>query len=125
MDYEDRIVTSEVLGEDFDAEPGLRPKSLADYVGQNKIKENLQVYIEAAVNRKEALDHVLLYVPSRPAPSREVDGLFDVNVALDWLLDPAALSSSDIKARLSLARDGGGREGEPTPVEETLWEDGF
>jgi hypothetical protein len=66
-----------------------------------------------------------LYVPSRPAPSREVDGLFDVNVALDWLLDPAALSSSDIKARLSLARDGGGREGEPTCVEEILWEDGF
>lgn len=63
MDYEDRIVTSEVLGEDFDAEPGLRPKSLADYVGQTKIKENLQVYIEAAVNRKEALDHVLLYGP--------------------------------------------------------------
>ena len=63
MDYEERIVTSEVLGEDFESEPGLRPKSLSEYVGQTKIKENLQVYIEAAVSRKEALDHVLLYGP--------------------------------------------------------------
>lgn len=63
MDYEERIVTSEVLGEDFDTEPGLRPKALSEYVGQSKIKENLKIYIEAAVNRKEALDHVLLYGP--------------------------------------------------------------
>lgn len=63
MDYEERIITSEVMGEDFESEPGLRPKSLSEYVGQSKIKENLQIYIEAAVNRKEALDHVLLYGP--------------------------------------------------------------
>lgn len=63
MDYEERIVTSEVMGEDFESEPGLRPKVLTEYVGQKKIKENLQIYIEAAVNRKEALDHVLLYGP--------------------------------------------------------------
>lgn len=63
MDYEDRIVTSEVLGEDFDMEPGLRPKALSEYVGQSKIKENLKIYIEAANSRKEALDHVLLYGP--------------------------------------------------------------
>ncbi len=63
MDYEERIITSEVMGEDFESEPGLRPKSLSEYVGQSKIKDNLQIYIEAAVNRKEALDHVLLYGP--------------------------------------------------------------
>ncbi len=63
MDYEERIITSEVMGEDFESEPGLRPKVLSEYVGQSKIKENLQIYIEAAVNRKEALDHVLLYGP--------------------------------------------------------------
>ena len=63
MDYEERIVTSEVLGEDFESEPGLRPKALAEYVGQSKIKENLKIYIEAASSRKEALDHVLLYGP--------------------------------------------------------------
>ena len=63
MDYEQRIVTSEVLGTEFETEPGLRPKALTEYVGQTKIKENLKIYIEAAVNRKEALDHVLLYGP--------------------------------------------------------------
>ncbi len=63
MNYEERIVTRDVLGEDFDIEPGLRPRSLTEYVGQSKIKENLKIYIEAAVNRKEALDHVLLYGP--------------------------------------------------------------
>lgn len=63
MDYEERIVTADVTYEDFDAEPGLRPKTLSEYVGQSKIKENLKIYIEAASSRKEALDHVLLYGP--------------------------------------------------------------
>ncbi|MBQ8525595.1 MAG: Holliday junction branch migration DNA helicase RuvB [Clostridia bacterium] len=63
MDYEERIVTADVTLEDFDAEPGLRPKTLSEYVGQTKIKENLKIYIEAAASRKEALDHVLLYGP--------------------------------------------------------------
>lgn len=63
MDYEERIVTADVTYEDFDAEPGLRPKTLGEYVGQTKIKDNLKIYIEAATSRKEALDHVLLYGP--------------------------------------------------------------
>lgn len=63
MDYEERIVTADVTCEDFDAEPGLRPKTLGEYVGQTKIKDNLKIYIEAATSRKEALDHVLLYGP--------------------------------------------------------------
>ncbi len=41
----------------------LRPKTLSEYIGQNKVKENMKVYIEAAKKRKEALDHVLLYGP--------------------------------------------------------------
>lgn len=63
MDYEDRIITADITAEDFDSEPGLRPKSLCEYVGQTKIKENLRIYIDAASSRKEALDHVLLYGP--------------------------------------------------------------
>lgn len=63
MDYEERIITADVTLEDFDTEPGLRPKTLSEYVGQTKIKENLKIYIEAASSRKEALDHVLLYGP--------------------------------------------------------------
>ena len=49
---------------EYDAEENvLRPKTMADYVGQQKVKENLSVYIQAAKARGEALDHVLLYGP--------------------------------------------------------------
>lgn len=49
---------------EYDAEENaLRPKTMADYVGQEKVKENLGVYIAAAKQRGEALDHVLLYGP--------------------------------------------------------------
>ncbi len=61
--FEDRIVTSRTLGEDADVEYSLRPKILAEYIGQSKVKENLNIYIEAAKARREALDHVLLYGP--------------------------------------------------------------
>lgn len=63
QEFEDRIVTSRTLGEDTEVEYSLRPKVLAEYIGQNKVKENLSVYIEAAKARKEPLDHVLLYGP--------------------------------------------------------------
>lgn len=61
MDNE-RIVSSLTLEED-ETESSLRPKCMADYVGQDKIKHNLEVYISAAKARGEALDHVLLYGP--------------------------------------------------------------
>ncbi len=59
----DRIITTGALNEDRENEPKLRPQSFDTYVGQNKVKENLKVYIQAAKNRGEALDHVLLYGP--------------------------------------------------------------
>lgn len=63
MDFNERIVTSDFIDEDIDIETSLRPKHLDEYVGQDKIKENLSVYIKAAKERNEALDHVLLYGP--------------------------------------------------------------
>lgn len=63
MDFNERIVTSDFIDEDVDLETSLRPKHLEEYVGQDKIKENLSVYIQAAKRRNEALDHVLLYGP--------------------------------------------------------------
>lgn len=63
MDFENRIITSDFTPEDNDIENSLRPKTLDDYIGQDKIKENLKIYIEAAKGRGEALDHVLLYGP--------------------------------------------------------------
>lgn len=62
-DYESRIVSSTVIEEDTLNEQSLRPKTLDEYVGQQKAKENLRVYIEAARQRGEQLDHVLLYGP--------------------------------------------------------------
>ncbi|KAB3527681.1 Holliday junction branch migration DNA helicase RuvB [Alkaliphilus serpentinus] len=58
-----RIITNEIRQEDIDIEGSLRPQSLEDYIGQDKVKERLRIYIEAALIRKEALDHVLLYGP--------------------------------------------------------------
>lgn len=63
MDYENRIVSTEFTQADSDIENSLRPKQLSDYIGQDKVKENLSVYIQAAKARGEALDHVLLYGP--------------------------------------------------------------
>lgn len=63
MDLDERIVASECIGEDTDTEIGLRPKTLSEYIGQTKTKENLSIYIKAAKSRNEALDHVLLYGP--------------------------------------------------------------
>lgn len=58
-----RSITTEYTEEDAVIETGLRPKMLCDYVGQEKVKRNLKVYIEAAKKRGDALDHVLLYGP--------------------------------------------------------------
>ena len=63
MDFENRIVSTEFSPSDGDLENSLRPKQLSDYIGQDKVKENLSVYIQAAKGRGEALDHVLLYGP--------------------------------------------------------------
>lgn len=60
---ERRIITTEVTEEDRRIEPNLRPQRLGEYIGQEKIKTNLQVYIDAAKARGEALDHVLFYGP--------------------------------------------------------------
>ena len=60
---EERIITSTMKEEDFEIENRLRPKSLDDYLGQEKSKEQLRIFIDAALNRNEALDHVLLYGP--------------------------------------------------------------
>lgn len=63
FDDEERFMSSMQGASESDSENSLRPKSIDEYVGQEKIKENLDIYIKAAVARDEALDHVLLYGP--------------------------------------------------------------
>ena len=64
FDFESRILSTGVTEEDREnADNSLRPQTLEDYVGQEKVKENLKVYIDAAKKRGDSLDHVLLYGP--------------------------------------------------------------
>ena len=58
-----RIITTDVTEEDLRLEPNLRPQTLDDYIGQEKTKDKLKIYIEAARQRKDTLDHVLFYGP--------------------------------------------------------------
>ena len=60
---EKRIITTDVTEEDFSLEGNLRPQTLDDYIGQEKTKNTLKVYMEAAKQRHDALDHVLFYGP--------------------------------------------------------------
>ena len=67
---DDRLITSSMLAEDENCEFSLRPRFLAEYIGQGNVKEHIGVYIHAAKLRGEALDHTLLYgPPGRPPPS--------------------------------------------------------
>lgn len=63
MDFENRMIDPAYNPEDAAVENPLRPRTLSEYIGQDKAKENLSVFIEAARQRGEALDHVLLYGP--------------------------------------------------------------
>lgn len=63
FDFEARIASAERIEEDGDGEVSLRPRSMDEYVGQEKVKENLSVYISAALGRGDSLDHVLLHGP--------------------------------------------------------------
>lgn len=60
---EERIISANYMMEDQAVELSLRPRYLSEYIGQNQVKDNLKIFIEAAKMRKEALDHVLLYGP--------------------------------------------------------------
>lgn len=60
---EERLISTGFHSEDDDAERSLRPHALADYIGQQKVKDSLSVYMQAAVARREPLDHILLYGP--------------------------------------------------------------
>ena len=64
MDFENRIIAPEYASmEDAEVETSLRPRTLGEYIGQEKAKENLSIFMQSAKLRGEALDHVLLYGP--------------------------------------------------------------
>lgn len=60
---EERIVSSAAMSEDFESELSLRPRRLSEYIGQDKVKDTISIFIKAALQRGESLDHVLLFGP--------------------------------------------------------------
>ena len=75
MDENGRVVGSAALAvEEAVVEQSLRPRSLAEYIGQEQVKSNLAILLEAARQRGEAADHVLLYGPPGPTSSRASSG---------------------------------------------------
>ena len=102
MDFENRIVSPEVERGEAEAEFSLRPKTLSEYIGQDKVKENLRIYIEAAKKRGEALDHVLLYGPpglGKPTLSNIIANEMGVNLRVTS--GPAIEKPGDLAALLT------------------------
>ncbi len=102
FDYESRIMDSGFSAEDAENENSLRPKSMEDYVGQEKVKENLSVFIAAAKERGDSLDHVLLHGP--PGLGKTTLSMIiaeELGVNLKVTSGPAIEKSRDLAALLT------------------------
>ena len=107
FDFENRIVSpTEIMGENDNDNP-LRPKTLQDYIGQEKAKQNLAVFIEAAKQRHESLDHVLLYgLPGLGKTTLSGIIANEMNVNLRITSGPAIEKPGDLAAILTNLNEG-------------------
>lgn len=107
MSMESRIISANLMMEDQAVELSLRPRYLAEYIGQQQVKENLKVFIEAAKFRKEALDHVLLYGPpglGKTTLSNIIAN--ELGVSLRTTSGPAIERPGDLAALLTNLQEG-------------------
>ena len=107
MQFESRIVAPEFSADNDDLENSLRPKCLSDYIGQEKAKDNLEIYITAAKERNESLDHVLLYGPpglGKTTLSNIIASEMGVNIRVTS--GPAIEKAGDLAAILTNLNEG-------------------
>ena len=104
---EKRMISTEFTEEDMPIESSLRPMALADYIGQEKVKKNLKVYIEAAKSRQEPLDHCLFYGPPGLGKTT-IAGVIanEMGVYLKVTSGPAIEKPGDMAAILSNLQEG-------------------
>ncbi len=107
MDFENRIVSPEYNYTEDETELSLRPKTLNEYIGQDKVKENLSIYIKAAKLRKESLDHCLLYGPPGLGKTT-LSGIIahEMGVNLRVTSGPAIEKQGDLVAILTSLNEG-------------------